>query len=95
MEKNKKQLIDRTLLESRARKWQEMGKPWFSGLPSGREYKDFRRAGMVGLPLTKEYLHASRRARRIQTAVIAVVVLAVGGTGAWLWKEGLTLEMRF
>jgi hypothetical protein len=40
---NKKQLVDQTLLESRALKWAEMGKPWFSGLASGRELRDFQR----------------------------------------------------
>jgi formylglycine-generating enzyme required for sulfatase activity len=40
----------------------------------------------------KEYLAASRWARWIQMAVIALVVLVGGGIGAWLWKEGLTLE---
>ena len=40
---NKKSLMDQTLLENRARKWEEMGKPRFSGLASGRELKDFRR----------------------------------------------------
>lgn len=48
VETHKKMLVDRTLLESRARKWVTMGKPWFSGLASGREYKDFRQAGMSG-----------------------------------------------
>lgn len=90
--KNSKQLMDQTLLDSRARKWEQLGKPWFSGLASGREYKDFQRAGGTATALTKAYLGASRRARWIQTGVIAVVVLVAGGTGAWLWKEGLTLE---
>lgn len=89
---NNKELMDRTLLEGRARKWEQQGKHWFNGLASGREYKDFRRAGGTATALIKEYLAASRRARWIQTAVIAVVVLVVGGTGAWLWKEGLSLE---
>lgn len=90
-----KMLMDRTLLESRARKWMEMGKPWFSGLASGREYKDFRGAGMTDTALTKEYLRASRRATWIQTGVIGVLILLVGGIGAWLWREGqqgLTVE---
>ena len=47
VETHKKMLVDRTLLESRARKWVTMGKPWFSGLASGQEYKDFRHAGMT------------------------------------------------
>ena len=38
--------MDQTLLENRARKWIDMGKPWFGGLASGRELRDFRRAGV-------------------------------------------------
>ena len=89
---NNKKLMDRTLLDSRARKWEQLGKPWFSGLASGREYNDFRRTGMTVTALTKEYLAASRLARWIQKTVVAVVVLVVVGAGAWLWKEGLSLE---
>ena len=89
---NNKELMDRTLLEGRARKWEQRGKPWFGGLASGREYRDFRRAGGTATALTKEYLGASRRARWIQTALVVVVIFLVGGIGAWLWKEGLTVE---
>lgn len=39
VDKNKKQLIDRTLLESRAKKWAEEGRSWHSGLASGRAGK--------------------------------------------------------
>jgi hypothetical protein len=52
---NKKSLMDQTLLENRARKWIDMGKPWFGGLASGRELKDFRRAG-VPTRQAKRYL---------------------------------------
>jgi formylglycine-generating enzyme required for sulfatase activity len=89
---NKKQLMDQTLLESRAGKWVEMGKPWSSGLASGREYKDFRHAMMTATPVTKEYLRASLRARWIQTCAIGVLILLLGGTGTWLWRESLTLD---
>src|SRR5262249_10597674 len=58
---NKKSLMDQTLLENRARKWIDMGKPWFGGLASGRELKDFRRAG-VPTTQAKSYLSASNRA---------------------------------
>lgn len=90
--KNKKQLMDRTLLERRARKWVEMDRPRFDGLASGREYRDFCRTGVTPTQEMKDYLNASRRARWIQMGVIAVMVFVVGGTGGWLWKEGLTLE---
>ncbi|MDI3467464.1 MAG: hypothetical protein OJF50_006285 [Nitrospira sp.] len=88
VEKNKKQLVDRTLLESRARKWAQMDKPWFSGLASGREYTDFRRAEVAATGLTKEYLQTSRLAKWIQTGTIAVLLLLVGGILFWLWQEG-------
>ena len=88
---NKKALMDQTLLDSRARKWEEMEKPWFSGLASGREYRDFRRADMTATPLTKEYLSASLRARRIRSGVIGLMVLLVG-TGTWLWMAGIPIR---
>src|SRR5262249_31605950 len=52
---NKKSLMDQTLLDNRARKWIDMGKPWFNGLASGRELRDFRRAGVL-TPQAKSYL---------------------------------------
>lgn len=88
---NRKQLMDQTLLESRARKWQEMGKPWFSGLASGREYKDFRRAEMTDTGLTKNYLSASRRARLVFNGAIAMVIFLILGT-TWLWQNGYSLD---
>jgi formylglycine-generating enzyme required for sulfatase activity len=74
---NKKLLMDQTLLESRARKWFDMGRPWFSGLATGRELKDLRREG-VSTPYGKEYLSASRRAvllRRAGGFVLVGIVL--------------------
>jgi hypothetical protein len=60
----KKRLVDQTL-ESRARKWADMGKPWFGGLASGWERREFRRSGAISR-LSAEYLNASRRARWIR-----------------------------
>jgi len=85
---NKKSLMDQTLLENRARKWQEMGKPRFSGLASGRELRDFRRTG-VSTREAKEYLHASRRAvwfRNGTGAVLAVIFIVIAAA----WREGLS-----
>ena len=42
---NRKQLMDKALLESRAEKWAEMKRPWFDGLASGRE----REKGVLGV----------------------------------------------
>ncbi|MBS0151886.1 MAG: SUMF1/EgtB/PvdO family nonheme iron enzyme [Nitrospira sp.] len=92
VEVNKKQLIDQRLLESRAQKWEELGKPWFDGLASGREYQDFRRSMTAATPLMKAYLDASSRAKWIQAGAIGLVMLFVSGAGAWLWTTGLTLE---
>jgi len=58
---NKRLLMDQTLLEMRARKWEAMGKPWFRGLAAAPKVREFRRAG-VPTVLGKEYLKASRRA---------------------------------
>ena len=79
------------LLERRARKWMEMGKLWFSGLASGREYTDFRRPVMTATPLTKEHLRASRRARWGQTAGMVVALMLLTEIATWWWKEDATV----
>ena len=87
---NKKALIDQTLLNSRAGKWVEMGEPWFSGLTTGRELKDFRRAG-VPTAQAKAYLSASKRAWRLKTfagLAFASIFLVI----AWAWQQGLSVE---
>jgi Novel STAND NTPase 1/Domain of unknown function (DUF4062) len=87
---NKKSLMDQTLLENRARKWEEMGKPWFGGLASGRELKDFRRAGVPTLQ-AKSYLSASKRAWWIK-AVSGLALVLVFGFIARAWQQGLSVE---
>ncbi len=87
---NKKMLMDQTLLENRARKWEEMGKPPLNGLASGRELKDFRRAGVPTLQ-TKEYLSASRRAVWFRNGT-GVVLAAIFVVIALAWQEGLSVE---
>ncbi len=88
---HKKVLVDRTLLESRARKWVNMGKPWFDGLASGREYKDFRQAGGTATSVMKDYLVASRRAQWLLNMAVTSVLLLVAGT-TWLWQKGYNLD---
>jgi len=87
---NKKSLMDQTLLENRARKWIEMGKPWFGGLASGRELKDFRCAGVV-TPQAKSYLAASDRAWWTK-AVGGLALALVFGFIARAWQQGLSVE---
>ncbi len=89
--KNSKQLMDQTLLDSRSRKWEQMGKPWFSGLASGREYTDFQRAGGTATALTKEYLDASCRTRWLFNGAITLVIFLLLGT-IWLWQKGYSVE---
>ncbi|MEK6804213.1 MAG: SUMF1/EgtB/PvdO family nonheme iron enzyme [Nitrospirota bacterium] len=88
---HKKVLVDRTLLESRARKWAEIGKPWLSGLASGREYKDFLRAGGTATSVMKNYLAASRRAQWLFKGAVALALLMVAVT-TWLWQKGYNLD---
>lgn len=88
---NRKQLIDRTLLESRSLKWVEMGKPWFGGLASGREYRDFQRTGTIITSITNEYLTASHRAHWAFGITSAAIMVLFFGT-AWLWQEGYHLD---
>ncbi|GJL51059.1 MAG: hypothetical protein NPIRA01_22860 [Nitrospirales bacterium] len=91
VEKNKKALVDRTLLESRAQKWKEMGKPWFSGLATGGEYQDFQKAGGAGSALTRDFLQASRRARQLWGVAGLSILLVLGGI-SWLWQKGYNLD---
>ena len=91
VETNKKRLVDQTLLESRARKWADMGKPRFGGLASGWERREFARSGAISR-LSREYLKASRRARWIRTGGIVLPLALVLGMSTWLWKEGETIQ---
>jgi formylglycine-generating enzyme required for sulfatase activity len=87
---NKKSLMDQTLLDNRARKWIDMGKPWFGGLASGRELKDFQRAG-VPTPQAKSYLSASNRAWWMKAATGLALALVFGFI-ARAWQQGLSVE---
>jgi uncharacterized membrane protein YtjA (UPF0391 family) len=73
---NKRLLMDQTLLEMRARKWEAMGKPWFRGMAALPEVREFQRAG-VPTVLGKEYLKAGRRTFWIG---IGLVVMSIIGS---------------
>jgi formylglycine-generating enzyme required for sulfatase activity len=73
---NKKHLMDHTLLKVRAQKWKDLGKSWYRGLASGREDKDYQRAGVMLTPLTNDYLQVSRQFREVRKWLI--VFLAFG-----------------
>ncbi len=88
---NKKALMDRTHLESRAQKWEAIGKPWLSGLATGQEYRDFRQAGLSTTTLTQEFLQASQRARRLWRGVGFIAMLLLGLV-TWLWQKGYNVE---
>lgn len=88
---HKKELVDRTLLDSRAKRWDKRGRPWFRGLVIGLEYYDFQRAGSNAGGLTQEFFQASRRARYIWMAGGLVVMLLMGGI-TWLLQKGYNLE---
>jgi len=88
---NKKALIDQTLLESRAKRWSDLEKPWFRGLASVFEIREFRRHGVLS-GLCGEYVNASWRALIVRTLGIllpAALFLAVGG---WIWMEKVTVQ---
>jgi formylglycine-generating enzyme required for sulfatase activity len=87
---NKKALMDRTVMNSRARKWADMGKPWFSGLASRSEQKEFRRGGALS-PQAKDYLKASNRAWWIKMFG-SVFLLSVFGVIGWAWQRQLSFE---
>jgi hypothetical protein len=73
LKKHRRLLEDRTLLESRTRKWESLGKPWFSGLAIGREYEDFQRASGSSTAAMLDYLRASRRRRWIILGANAMI----------------------
>ena len=87
---NKKSLMDQTLLENRARKWEEMGKPvrracvWTGA-------KGFSAGGIFDR-LAKEYPAASRRAVLIRIGSILVPVALLVGLGTWMAKERVTVQ---
>lgn len=89
--KNKKQLMNRSILESRARKWEEMGRPRFSGLASGRECLDYYRTGVAPSPKMKDYLSISRQASWLFNGMMALVLLLIGGMN-WLWHMGYDIN---
>jgi formylglycine-generating enzyme required for sulfatase activity len=89
--KNKKQLVDRTLLESRARTWVEQDRPWFSGLASRRDSRAYSRSGVTPTHEMKDYLSASRRAHWLFNGAVAVVLLVVAMT-TWLWQKGYSVD---
>ena len=93
VETNKKKLMDQTLLESRARKWADMGKPWFSGLASGWERREFRRSGAISR-LSREYLTASCRAQWIVRSLVGLVcvIALLFVYVAKQWQAGLPTE---
>ena len=88
---NKKALIDQTLLESRARKWADMGKPWINGLASGPELKDFQRTG-VPTPLAKKYVSASRRAVWLRKGTGGFLLLVLFVIMWAAWRQGLSVK---
>ncbi len=87
---NKKQLIDRTLLESRGKKWVEEGRPWARGLASAREDRDYSQSRTIPTEQMKQYLRASRRARWLYKGAVAIVVVLLLGT-IWVWQKGYNL----
>jgi len=87
----KKMVVVRTLLEGRARKWAEMGKPWIRGLARGREYSDFLQAGVNTTSVMKDYLKASFILRWcIRGPVGAIVALAF--VTVWVLMNGYSLH---
>jgi formylglycine-generating enzyme required for sulfatase activity len=88
---NNKELLDRTLLKTCAKKLAAMGKSWFGGLAAGREYHDFRKAGFAGNVLVREILQVSRRAKALLAGLGLLVLVVLPGT-AWMWQKGYNLE---
>jgi hypothetical protein len=60
VDKCRKRLEDRDLLEALAQAWADKGKPGLSGLASGRQLRDFRRSG-THTELPADYVEAATR----------------------------------
>src|SRR5262249_43621052 len=88
---NKKSLMDQTLLENRARKWVEMGRPWFSGVGTGRELRDFKHGNLIGTQEMTDYLSASQRANWLWKSATGLAIFLIGVT-VWLWQKGYALD---
>ena len=88
---NKKSLMDQTLLENRARKWVEMGRPWFSGVATGRELRDFKHGNLIGTQEMTDYLSASQRANWLWKSATGLAIFLIGVT-VWLWQKGYALD---
>lgn len=91
IDREKRMLEDRDRLELAAAAWERNGRPRLSGLASGRDLKDFPRAG-VPSKLAAEYLRVSlwggwlRRAF-LGTALVSTVFYL------WIYWVGLSVRM--
>ncbi len=94
VDKVRKQLRDQALMEDLARTWKEHG----SGLASGRQLRDFRRAGAPS-KMAEKFLDASLRRihRRIAvTAVVSILLASVlVGFNLWISNEEMSPAMGF
>jgi formylglycine-generating enzyme required for sulfatase activity len=81
---NKRALIDQALLESRARRWDDSGRPWLRRLLSPLEQREFRHC--VVSNLSKDYVSASWRWRTLPFCAAGgfIIVASFVGVGAWL-----------
>ena len=82
--------MDQTLLESRARKWEEMGKPWFNGLASGQGAKGFSTSWHT-YAASKELLKREQP-RKVDKTGTGLALALVFGFIARAWQQGLSVE---
>jgi formylglycine-generating enzyme required for sulfatase activity len=87
----RKQLRDQDLMEDLARGWQERG----GGLVSGRQLRDFRRAGAPS-ELVQRFLDASRkRLAKIWAGTVMGAIALFGSLGGFLWwSDHLGLSLK-
>ncbi len=94
VDRYRKQLEERDLLDALAQAWHDRGRPRLSGLASGRQLREFHHAGTRSA-ISRDYLRASGRMqwlRRGLAGVVATFAVAIAATAAWLNREGLTVE---
>ncbi|MEN8131340.1 MAG: SUMF1/EgtB/PvdO family nonheme iron enzyme [Pseudomonadota bacterium] len=91
-----RQLENREIIQARAKKWVQQGKPWFGGLPSGGELREFKRAGAL-TSTSYQYLQASSRKNRLIKSVYTVLFLGalLLADRFWLEAQGLGWYDRY
>jgi formylglycine-generating enzyme required for sulfatase activity len=94
-DRDRRRLEDQAVLEGRAARWRDAGRP-FSGslLAAGRELRDFRRAGARDESV-RAYLRASTLMQRFVRAGIGLLAAATALIVYLNWLDGRGLDLHY